>query len=80
MLNKCWADNYCKYFANAVLPLDPILEVSLLGYETPLQDICAICNKLYISDGKQYYCSAACKTEGNRRKNRERMRKKRHKT
>ena len=80
MLNKWWTCNYCKYFVKAVLPTDPILEASLLGAETPLQDICAICNKPYIPDGKQSYCSAACKAEGNRRKSRERMRKKRRKT
>jgi len=80
MLNKWWTGNYCKYFQKAVLPLDPMLEATLLGTETPMQDICAICNKPFIPDGKQSYCSAACKAEGNRRKSRERMRKKRRKT
>jgi len=80
MFGKWWTGNYCKYFQDAVLPLDPILEASILGRETPMQDTCAVCNKPFIPDGKQSYCSAACKAEGNRRKSRERMRKKRRKT
>jgi hypothetical protein len=80
MFGKCWTGGYCKYFQKAVLPLDPMLEASLLGNEAPMQDICAICNKPFIPDGKQSYCSATCKAEGNRRKSRERMRKKRRKT
>ena len=77
MFGKWWTGGYCKYFQNAVLPLDPMLEASLLGNDAPIQDTCAICNRPFIPDGKQSYCSAACKTEGNRRKSRERMRKKR---
>ena len=80
MLNKWWTSNYCRYFQNAILPLAPMLQASLLGRETPKQDICIICNKPFIQRGKQFYCSAACKAEGNRRKSRERMRKKRRKT
>ena len=30
MLGKCWTGAYCRYFREAVLPLDPALEVSLL--------------------------------------------------
>jgi len=77
MFGKWWTGGYCKYFVNAVLPLDPMLEASLLGKDTPIQDTCAICNKAFIPDGKQAYCSTVCKAEGNRRKSRERMRKKR---
>ena len=80
MFGKWWTGNYCKYFQNAVLPLDPMLEASILSRETPMQDTCAVCSKPFIPDGKQSYCSAACKAEGNRRKSRERMRKKRRKT
>jgi len=77
MFGKWWTGGYCKYFQNAVLPLDSMLEASILGREAPMQDICTICNKPFIPDGKQAYCSMACKAEGNRRKSRERMRKKR---
>ena len=29
MLHKCWTGAYCRYFRNAVLPLDPALEITL---------------------------------------------------
>ena len=77
VVNMWWTGALCKYFQRAVLPLDPILEASLLGREAPAQEVCAVCGKSYIPDGKQTYCGAACQTEGNRRKSRERMRKKR---
>ncbi|MCL2565885.1 MAG: cysteine-rich VLP domain-containing protein [Defluviitaleaceae bacterium] len=80
MLNKWWSGNYCKYFQRSVLPIDPILEASLFGNKTPIQDTCSICNKPFIPDGRQFYCSTACKVEGNRHRSRERMRKKRLKT
>jgi len=78
MLGKWWAGNYCKYFQKAVLPTEPVLEAALLGGAMETR-FCAVCNKPYIPGGKQVYCSMACKTEGNRRKSRERMRKKRRK-
>ena len=37
MLGKCWTGAYCRYFREAVLPLDPALEVSLLS-EGPRPD------------------------------------------
>jgi len=77
MLNKWWTGAYCKYFQSAVLPLKPVLEATLTGRSAPEQDGCAACGKLFIADGKQAYCSPACQQEGNRRKSRERMRKKR---
>ena len=44
MLGKCWTGAYCRYFREAVLPLDPALEVSLLS-EGPRPDfkICPVC-------------------------------------
>jgi len=29
MLGKCWTGAYCRYFREAVLPLNPVLEVAL---------------------------------------------------
>ena len=29
MLGKCWTGSYCRYFREAVLPLDPALEAAL---------------------------------------------------
>ncbi|MDR1538061.1 MAG: cysteine-rich VLP domain-containing protein [Clostridiales bacterium] len=77
MLNKWWTDAYCKYFREAVLPLDPVIEAYLTGRAAPKQDTCAACGKLFISDRQQAYCSPVCQSEGNRRRSRERMRKKR---
>ena len=44
MFGKCWTGAYCRYFREAVLPLDPALEVSLLS-EGPRPDfkICPVC-------------------------------------
>jgi len=80
MLSKWWTGNYCKYFQEAVLPIDSTLEASLVDDKVLVQDTCSICNKPFIPKGRQSYCSAVCKTEGNRRRSRERMRKKRRKT
>ena len=35
MFGKCWTGAYCRYFREAVLPLDPALEAALLA-ELPL--------------------------------------------
>ena len=67
MLHKCWTGAYCRYFREAVLPLNPELRA------------CAVCGKAFLPEGRQAYCSDACKAEGNRRKSRERMRKMREK-
>ena len=80
MLHKCWTGAYCRYFREAVLPLDPELQVSLTteGISPELR-ACAVCGKAFLPEGRQAYCSDTCKAEGNRRKSRERMRKMREK-
>ena len=80
MLGKCWTGAYCRYFREAVLPLDPVLQASICE-EGPPPDarLCAVCGSPFLPEGRQAYCSEACKAEGNRRKSRERMRKKRYK-
>lgn len=35
MLGKCWTGAYCRYFREAVLPLDPALEAALLTEGRP---------------------------------------------
>ena len=81
MLGKCWTGAYCHYFREAVLPLDPVLEASICE-DGPAPDtrLCAICGRPFLPEGRQAYCSETCKAEGNRRRSRERMRKKRDKT
>lgn len=80
MLHKCWTGAYCRYFREAVLPLDPELQAALTteGISPELR-ACAVCGKAFWPEGRQAYCSDACKAEGNRRKSRERMRKMREK-
>ena len=79
MLIKWWTGSYCKYFQNSVLPNDPKLTTSLLGDAAPTVKMraCAVCGKAFPANGKGAYCSLACKGEGNRRKSRARMQKKR---
>ena len=81
MLGKCWTGAYCRYFREAVLPLEPVLMASICE-DGPIPDtrLCAVCGRPFLPEGRQAYCSAACKAEGNRRRSRERMRKKRDKT
>jgi len=77
MFGKWWTGAYCKYFQNAVLPLDPVLEATLTGRETPEQDICVACGGTFIPNGKQAYCSPACAATARRKRQRKYMRKKR---
>lgn len=71
MLHKCWTGAYCRYFREAVLPLNPELQASLTteGISPELR-ACAVCGKAFLPEGRQAYCSDACKAEGNRRKSR----------
>ena len=80
MLGKGWTGSFCRYFRGSVLPLDPVLEKAVCE-EGPPPDTkpCAVCGKPFLPEGRQAYCSPACKDEGNRRRSRERMRKKRSK-
>ena len=77
MLGKWWTGAYCKYFQNAVLPLDPVLEAMLTGGEIPTLDKCAACGKPFVAQGKQAYCSPACADTARRKRQREYMRKRR---
>lgn len=78
MFGKCWTGAYCRYFREAVLPLDPALEAALLT-EGPRPDFkaCPVCGRAVAPDGRQTYCSAACAKAAHRRQQREYMRKKR---
>ena len=80
MLHKCWTGAYCRYFREAVLPLDPELLAALtVEGGSPELRACTVCGRAFLPEGRQAYCSDACKAEGNRRKSRERMRKMREK-
>lgn len=75
MLGKWWTGAYCKYFQNAVLPLDPVLEATLTGREAPELDTCAVCGKAFVLQGKQAYCSPTCASSARRKRQRGYMRK-----
>lgn len=81
MLHKCWTGAYCRYFREAVLPLDPALEAALLT-EGPRPDfkLCPVCGGAVAPDRRQAYCSEACALKAHRRQQREYMRKKRGRT
>ena len=59
MFGKCWTGGYCKYFQSAVLPLDPMLEASLLSTALDTRP-CAFCGEPFPMNGRQLYCGAVC--------------------
>ena len=73
MFGKCWTGAYCRYLREAVLPLDPALEVSLLS-EGPRPDFkpCPICGGAVPADGRMAYCSESCARIALRRQKRAR--------
>lgn len=52
--------NLCKYFKNAVLPLNPDLERVFIGGIKPTTKPCGICGKMFDANGRQTYCSPVC--------------------
>ncbi len=76
MLLKIQTGGYCRYFREAVLPLNPTLEAALTGGPVGLRS-CALCGQPFPASGKQAYCSANCATKAHRRQQRKHMRKKR---
>ena len=77
MFGKIWTGAYCKYFRNAVLPLDPALEAALIGAAGPETRLCAVCGRQFIMRTNQLYCSPACSDKARKKRQREYMRKKR---
>ena len=61
----------CKYFRNAVLPTNPVLEAVLTSVKVVETRPCGICCKAFPADGKKLYCSDACAGEAHRRRNRD---------
>lgn len=67
MLHKWWTGSYCKYFRDAVLPLDTVLQAALTGKGDVLsQKICPVCDAAYLPVTGQAYCSDACRAAGQR--------------
>ena len=77
MLGKCWTGAYCRYFREAVLPLNPALEAALTDGPAPGLRPCAVCGRLFAPEGKRAFCSAACAENARRKRQRGYMRKRR---
>ena len=78
MLGKCWTGSYCRYFRDAVLPLDPVLEAGLTAEgPAPETRLCPVCGSVFLPDGRTRYCSPACAKKAHRRQQRDHMKKKR---
>jgi len=67
----------CKYFRNAVLPTEPVLEAVLTGGAAVETRPCALCGEAFPVNGKQAYCSDACADEATKRQQRGYMRERR---
>ena len=66
----------CKYFKEAVLPLNPILDAAITHREPTVTRSCEMCKNDYIpKTNRQQYCSEKCKSEAKKMRNRERNRK-----
>ena len=68
----------CRYFREAVLPNDPVLEASLAA-EGPAPETrpCPVCGRAFLPDGRTRYCSPGCARAALRQQKRNYMRKKR---
>ena len=78
MLHKWWTGSFCRYFQEAVLPVDPALESAITGEDTSLkQKTCLVCGKAYLPTTSQTYCSDSCRAFARRKSERERKRRSR---
>ncbi len=76
MLLKIYTGKYCRYFREAVLPLNPTLEAALVGNSADMR-VCGECGQLFHYTGRQAYCSANCAAKVKRRQQRRYMRNRR---
>lgn len=75
MLHKWWTGSFCRYFQEAVLPVDPALESAITGEDTSLkQKICPVCGRAYLPTTSQAYCSDSCRAFARRKSERDRKR------
>ena len=78
MLHKWWTGSFCRYFREAVLPMDPALESAVTGEDTSLkQKTCPVCGRAYLPTTSQAYCSDSCRAFARRKSERERKRRNR---
>ena len=81
MLGKCYTGALCRYFREAVLPLDPRLEAarSAAGAAPDFKS-CPVCGGAFVPNGRQAYCSQRCAQAARHRQKRDFMRKARGRT
>jgi len=61
MLGKAYTGGaQCRWFRNALLPLDPKLKLVFIGGIAPDTKPCAVCGKEFPLNGRQAYCSDKC--------------------
>lgn len=72
MIQKVYTGAYCKYFKEAVLPLRPELEASLLSSGQAVK-ICSICGESFLPNRNQSYCSPICSSVARKKYNRKRQ-------
>lgn len=63
MIHKAWTGAFCRYFSNAVLPLNPLLANNLLSVPYKPGESkknCILCNQEFIGDARRRYCSLNC--------------------
>jgi len=70
----------CKYFRNAVLPLNPQLEAVLNGdlSDDTVKD-CSVCGAAFRQSGRSSFCSDSCRAKSKRVQDRNSKRKQREK-
>lgn len=79
MINKAYTGTLCKYFKNALLPLNLNLERVLTKNYDISQKKCGICGGIFNAVKNKRYCSDRCKVIAKKQVNRERARKYRNK-
>ena len=57
----------CKWFRDAVLPTDAVLEQIFTGGSAPDTKPCAVCGTPFPLNDRQIYCSDKCATVGRRK-------------
>jgi len=57
----------CKWFRDAVLPLDAELEQIFTGGIAPDMKPCTVCGTAFPLNGRQIYCTDKCAAEGRRK-------------
>ncbi len=74
MLLKIHTGLYCRYFREAVLPLNPTLEAAITGGDMDVRP-CAVCGEPFPARNNHAYCSPSCAVKARKRRQREYMRK-----